>query len=107
MPEGSTALDHAATCAVTAPNGNAGFRPYNEAAEDALRQAAERVPLHIRNAPTKLMKDLNYGRGYKYAHDEAEGIADMTCLPQSLANTKYYRPTNRGFEETIRRRLEE
>jgi putative ATPase len=107
MPEGNAALAQAAIYLATAPKSNAVYVAYNEASEDAVRQAAEPVPLHIRNAPTRLMKELNYGKGYKYAHDEAEGIADMTCLPPSLEGTRYYRPTNRGFEETIRRRLEE
>ena len=60
------------------------------------RQIAEPVPLHIRNAPTKLMKELDYGKGYKYAHDEAEGVADMDCLPPSLSGKTYYQPTVRG-----------
>jgi putative ATPase len=64
------------------------------------------VPLHLRNAPTKLMKDLEYGKGYQYAHDEAEGVAGMECLPPSLAGRKYYRPTDRGFEKEIKRRLD-
>ena len=64
------------------------------------------VPLHLRNAPTKLMKQLEYGKGYQYAHDEPEGIAAMDCLPASLAGTKYYQPTERGFEKEIKRRLD-
>ena len=107
MPEGNTALAQCAIYMATAPKSNAVYVAYNEAAEDALRQIAEPVPLHIRNAPTRLMKELNYGKGYKYAHDEAEGIADMDCLPSSLAGKKYYRPTDRGFEDTIRRRIDE
>ena len=85
MPEGNTALAQAAIYLATAPKSNAVYVAYNEAAEDAVRQIAEPVPLHIRNAPTKLMKELDYGKGYKYAHDEAEGVADMDCLPPSLA----------------------
>jgi putative ATPase len=107
MPEGNTALAQAAIYLATAPKSNAVYAAYSEAAEDAMRQIAEPVPLHIRNAPTRLMKELSYGKGYKYAHDENEGIADMDCLPPSLAGTAYYRPSNRGFEETIRQRLEE
>jgi putative ATPase len=107
MPEGNTALAQAAIYLATAPKSNAVYKAYSEAAEDAMRQIAEPVPLHIRNAPTRLMKELSYGKGYKYAHDEDEGIADMDCLPPSLAGTAYYRPTDRGFEETIRKRLEE
>jgi len=65
------------------------------------------VPLHLRNAPTSLMKQLDYGKGYEYAHDEPDALADMTCLPPSLADRKYYAPTERGFEREIKRRLEE
>src|SRR5918994_841643 len=86
---------------------NAVYVAYNEAAEDALKQIAEPVPLHIRNAPTKLMKELDYGKGYKYAPDEAEGVADMDCLPPSLSGKTYYQPTGRGFEETLRKRIQE
>jgi putative ATPase len=107
MPEGNTALAQAAIYLATAPKSNAVYLAYNEAAEDAVRQIAEPVPLHIRNAPTKLMKQLDYGKGYKYAHDEADGVADMQCLPTSLSGKTYYRPTDRGFEEIIRRRIEE
>jgi putative ATPase len=107
MPEGNTALAQAAIYMATAPKSNAVYVAYNEAAEDALKQIAEPVPLHIRNAPTPLMKELNYGKGYKYAHNEAEGIADMDCLPESLQGRKYYRPTDRGYEQAIRQRLED
>ncbi len=105
MPEGNTALAQAAIYLATAPKSNAVYVAYNEAAEDALKQIAEPVPLHIRNAPTKLMKELDYGKGYKYAHNEAEGVADMDCLPPSLSGKTYYRPTERGFEDTIRKRI--
>ena len=64
------------------------------------------MPLHLRNAPTRLMKDLEYGKGYKYAHSEADAIADMPCLPSALEGRKYYEPTERGFEKEIKRRLE-
>jgi putative ATPase len=107
MPEGNTALAQAAIYLATAPKSNAVYVAYTEAAEDAVRQIAEPVPLHIRNAPTRLMKELNYGKGYKYAHSESEGIADMDCLPSSLSGKQYYRPTARGFEETIRQRIDE
>jgi putative ATPase len=106
MPEGNTALAQAVIYLATAPKSNAVYAAYNDAAEDALRQIAEPVPLHIRNAPTRLMKALEYGKGYKYAHNEAEGVADMDCLPPSLQGKKYYQPTNRGFEEEIRKRME-
>jgi putative ATPase len=107
MPEGNTALAQAAIYLATAPKSNAVYRAYDAAAADAHVQAAEPVPLHLRNAPTKLMKDLNYGRDYRYAHDEPDAVADMTCLPPSLADRRYYTPTDRGFEQEIRKRLDE
>jgi putative ATPase len=106
MPEASTALAQAAIYLATAPKSNAVYAAYNHAAEDAQKDVAEPVPLHLRNAPTRLMKDLAYGKGYKYAHDEAEGVADMSCLPPALDGRKYYEPANRGFEKEIKRRLE-
>ncbi|MGE0447124.1 MAG: replication-associated recombination protein A [Vicinamibacterales bacterium] len=106
MPEGNTALAQAAIYLATAPKSNAVYTAYNAAAADAHTQAAEPVPLHLRNAPTKLMKDLRYGQGYQYAHDEPEGVAEMSCLPASLEGRRYYRPTERGFEKEIKRRLE-
>jgi putative ATPase len=107
MPEGNTALAQAAIYLATAPKSNAVYRAYGAAAADAHTQAAEPVPLHLRNAPTKLMKELSYGKDYQYAHDEPDAIADMTCLPESLADRRYYEPVDRGFEKEIRRRLDE
>ena len=106
MPEGNTALAQAAIYLATAPKSNAVYTAYNAAAADAHTQAADPVPLHLRNAPTKLMKELEYGKGYEYAHDEAEGVTGMDCLPPSLAGRKYYTPADRGFEKEIKRRLE-
>jgi putative ATPase len=106
MPEGNTALAQAAIYLATAPKSNAVYQAYNGAAADAHTQAADPVPLHLRNAPTKLMKQLEYGRGYQYAHDEPDAVADMDCLPESLAGRKYYQPTERGFEKEIKRRLD-
>jgi putative ATPase len=106
MPEGNTALAQAAIYLATAPKSNAVYTAYNAAAADAHTQAADPVPLHLRNAPTKLMKDLDYGKDYRYAHDERDAIADMECLPESLAGRKYYKPTDRGFEREIKRRLD-
>jgi putative ATPase len=106
MPEGNNALAQAAIYLATAPKSNAVYTAYGAAAADAHREAADPVPLHLRNAPTKLMKDLNYGRDYEYAHDDPDAIAAMDCLPQSLAGRKYYRPTERGFEKEIKRRLD-
>jgi putative ATPase len=106
MPEGNTALAQAALYLATAPKSNAVFRAYTDAAEAAVREIAEPVPLHLRNAPTTLMKELEYGKGYKYAHDEAGAVADMECLPPAHRERRFYRPTERGFELEIRKRLE-
>jgi putative ATPase len=106
MPEGNNALAQAAIYLAVAPKSNAVYMAYNAAAADAHQQAADPVPLHLRNAPTKLMKDLEYGKGYRYAHDERDGVAAMDCLPESLAGRKYYTPTERGFEKEIKRRLD-
>ena len=105
MPEGNTALAQAAVYLATAPKSNAVYRAYGQAAADAHREAADPVPLHLRNAPTRLMKDLDYGRGYRYAHDEPDAVAAMSCLPPSVAGRRYYAPTARGFEKEIGRRL--
>lgn len=106
MPEGNTALAQAALYLATAPKSNAVYEAYNRAATDAQTDVAEPVPLHLRNAPTKLMKELEYGKGYRYAHDEADAVADMTCLPPALEGRRYYEPKERGFEKELRRRLE-
>jgi putative ATPase len=106
MPEGNTALAQAAIYLATAPKSNAVYEAYSRAAADADKDVAQPVPLHLRNAPTRLMKDLEYGRGYKYAHNEADAIADMSCLPPALEGRKYYEPTERGFEKEIKRRLD-
>jgi putative ATPase len=108
MPEGNTALAQAAIYLATAPKSNAVYVAYGEAAEAAAREVAEPVPLHLRNAPTKLMKSLDYGKDYKYAHDEAGGIAaDMECLPPAHKDRRFYEPTDRGYEAEVRRRLAE
>jgi putative ATPase len=106
MPEANTALAQAAVYMATAPKSHAVYRAYLEAAADAHRDAAEPVPLHLRNAPTRLMKALDYGKGYRYAHDERDGTAAMECLPEGLRGRTYYRPIDRGFEKEIKRRLD-
>jgi putative ATPase len=106
MPEGNTALAQAVTYMAAAPKSNAVYRAYTEAARDATSDLAAPVPLHIRNAPTRLMKDLGYGKGYRYAHDEPEGVAEMSCLPEHLEGRKYYNPTDRGIEGRIKEALE-
>jgi putative ATPase len=106
MPEGNTALAQATIYLATAPKSNAVYAAYNRAAQDAQNDVAEPVPLHLRNAPTKLMKDLDYGKDYRYAHDEADAVSNMTCLPPALADRRYYEPSERGFEKEIKRRLD-
>ncbi len=106
VPEGNTALTHAVTYLSSAPKSNAVYRAYLQAAADAHSDRAEPVPLHLRNAPTSLMKTLDYGKGYRYAHDEADGVTGMECLPENLRGRKYYQPTERGFEKEIKRRLD-
>ncbi len=105
-PEANTALAQAVLYLATAPKSNAVYVAYGEAAESAQRDAAQPVPLHLRNAPTRLMKQLDYGKGYRYAHDEADGVAAMDCLPENLEGRTFYRPTERGFEKEIKRRLD-
>ena len=106
MPEGNTALAQAAIYLAMAPKSNAVYRAYLSAAEAAAQEIAEPVPHHLRNAPTKLMKELDYGKGYKYAHDEAAGVADMDCLPPAQRGRRFYEPVDRGEEGDVRRRLE-
>jgi putative ATPase len=106
MPEGNTALAQATLYLATAPKSNAVYEAYNRAAHDAHGDVAEPVPLHLRNAPTKLMKELEYGKGYQYAHAEPDAVADMSCLPPALQGRRYYEPTERGFEKEIKRRLD-
>ncbi len=107
MPEGNTALAQAAIYMAVAAKSNAVYRAYLDAAEAASKEVAEPVPLHLRNAPTKLMKELDYGKGYRYAHDEADGIASgMECLPPAHAGRRFYAPVDRGLEVEIKRRLE-
>jgi len=105
MPEGNTALAQAVLYLATAPKSNAVYMAYNEAAAAAKTDFAAPVPLHIRNAPTKLMKQLDYGKGYKYAHDEPDAVASMDCLPDNLKGREFYRPTDFGFEKEIAKRL--
>ena len=106
LPEGALALAQLVVYLSAAPKSNALYRAYGEAVKDALETRAEPVPLQIRNAPTGLMKNLGYGRDYRYAHDEAEGVAQMDCLPPGLAGRRYYHPTQRGREADLAARLE-
>ena len=105
MPEGNTALAQAAIYLATAPKSNAVYSAYGAAAEAAKNDVASPVPLHLRNAPTKLMKQLDYGKGYQYAHHEPDAVASMDCLPDNLKGREFYQPTDYGFEKEIRKRL--
>jgi len=107
MPEGNLALAQAVVYLALAPKSNALYTAYAEVQQDVEATAAESVPLHLRNAPTGLMKGLGYGQGYQYAHDLEGKIADMQCLPDNLRDRTYYHPTNEGVENRIRERMEE
>lgn len=106
LPEANTALAQAVIYLATAPKSNAVYAAINEATDAARRDEAEPVPLHLRNAPTRLMKQLDYGKDYEYAHDAPDAVTGMDCLPSTLRGRQFYRPTDRGFEKEIRRRLE-
>ena len=105
MPECSVHLAHAVTYMALAPKSNALYIAYGEAASDALNMLAEPVPLQIRNAPTKLMKELGYSKNYIYAHDTEDKLSLMQCLPDSLKDRKYYIPTEQGQEARVKERM--
>ncbi len=107
MPEGNLALAQAVVYLAVAPKSNALYTAYSAVLEDVERTAAESVPLHLRNAPTGLMKGLGYGQGYQYAHDLDVKVADMQCLPDNLRDRTYYHPTSDGIEKRIRERLQD
>ena len=107
MPECTVHLTEAVVYLSLAPKSNALDVAYNLAKKDALSQLAEPVPLVIRNAPTRLMKELDYGKGYQYAHDAEEKLTNMQCLPDSLLGREYYRPTEQGVEGRFKARLEQ
>ncbi len=107
IPEGDLALAQAVVYLCVAPKSNAVYMAYGAVQEDVERTAQEPVPLHLRNAPTGLMKALDYGKGYQYAHDLQSKVADMQCLPDNLKDREYYHPTEEGVEKRIKGRLEE
>lgn len=107
MPECSVHLTQAVVYMSVAPKSNALYMAYEHAKRDAAKMLAEPVPLVIRNAPTKLMQELNYGKGYQYAHNTEEKLTNMQCLPDSLAGTEYYKPTTQGLEARVKARLDE
>ncbi len=106
-PEGDLALAQAAVYLALAPKSNALYTAYGAVTRDVEQTRAEPVPLHLRNAPTRLMEALDYGKGYRYAHDERGAVSDMDCLPPGLIGRKYYQPTDRGREKMLQQRMEE
>jgi putative ATPase len=106
-PEGHLALAQAAAYLSLAPKSNALYTGYGEVLEDVHKTEADPVPLHLRNAPTGLMKNIGYGKGYQYAHEYEDKVTDMQCLPDNLVGRTYYRPTDQGFEQRLRQRLDE
>ncbi len=105
MPECSVNLTEAVVFMAMAPKSNALYAGYESAKKDALHSIADPVPLHLRNAPTKLMEELDYGKGYQYAHDYDNKMTPMTCLPDALANREYYLPTEQGLEAKYKEKL--
>ena len=106
-PEGDLALAEAVVYLCLAPKSNAVYMAYGAAQQEVEHTRQEPVPLHLRNAPTSLMKELEYGKGYRYAHDEEGRVADMDCLPDSLRGRTYYHPTQEGREKQLAQRMEE
>ena len=107
IPEGDLALAQAVVYLCAAPKSNAVYLAYGEVLQDVERTAQDPVPLHLRNAPTGLMKAFGYGQGYQYAHDLEDKVAAMQCLPDNLKDRVYYHPTDEGVEKRIKQRLEE
>ena len=107
MPECDVHLSHAVVYLSMAPKSNSLYTAVENCKRDVKNGQAEPVPLHLRNAPTQLMKELEYGKDYEYAHDTAEKLTRMECLPENLAGTVYYHPTDQGDEEKVKKRLQE
>jgi putative ATPase len=107
MPECELALAQAAVYLALAPKSNALYVAYGAVRDEVQRRPGLPVPLRLRNAPTALMRSAGYGQGYRYAHDEEDGVADMECLPEGIEGTRFYQPTDHGWEARIRERLQE
>ena len=107
VPEGNLALAQACVYLSLAPKSNALYTAYGAVQEDVRKTEADPVPLHLRNAVTGLMKNVGYGKGYQYAHDAEEKVTDMQCLPENLAGSSWYQPTDQGFEARLRARMDE
>jgi putative ATPase len=106
MPECTVHLTHAVVYCALAPKSNRLYTAYADAKTDALQTLAEPVPLTIRNAVTRLMKDLRYGEGYQYAHDAEDALTNMQCLPDALVDKEYYQPSDQGLEVRVKERME-
>ncbi len=106
LPEGNLALAQAAVYLALAPKSNALYQGYGEVESDAQKTVAEPVPLHLRNPVTGLMAHFGYGKGYQYAHSAPERLTEMPCLPESLKDRRYYRPTDEGFEKKLKEKLQ-
>ena len=106
-PEGDLALAEAVVYLCLAPKSNSVYTAYGAVLDEVEHTRQEPVPLHLRNAPTRLMKELDYGKGYRYAHDEEGRVADMDCLPDSLKGRTWYQPTQEGREKQLAQRMEE
>jgi putative ATPase len=104
-PEGDQALAQLTIYLALAPKSDAAYRALNRVTETIKNKAASPVPLHLRNAPTGLMKELGCGHGYQHAHREPDAVTEMTCLPDDLAGSIFYEPTARGFEQKLQERL--
>lgn len=107
MPEGNLALAQVVIYLAVVPKSNSVYMASNAVRKDVEETRHQPVPLHLRNAPTRLMKELDYGKGYQYAHDFEEGLTEMQCLPDNLVDRVYYHPSDSGQEKSIRQRLEE
>ncbi|MFQ5735285.1 MAG: replication-associated recombination protein A, partial [Thermodesulfobacteriota bacterium] len=107
MPEGFIPLAEGVTYLATAPKSNSSYMAYLEALADVRKAGALPVPMHIRNAPTRLMKDIGYAKGYRYPHSFRGAIVEQTYLPDRLKGRTYYRPSGRGYEEEISKRMDE
>jgi putative ATPase len=106
MPEANLALAQAVVYLATAPKSNALYRAYTTVQQDVERTRADPVPLHLRNAPTPLMRNLGYGRGYRYAHDYDDAQVEQLHLPDAIKDHHYYEPSERGYEKTVKDRLQ-
>ena len=106
MPEGALALAELTIYLALAPKSNAVYVAYGAAVEDVARTRNDPVPIHLRNAPTRMMKEMGFGKGYKYAHDFEGGVVGQQNVPDNVAGRTYYRPVDRGFERDLQRRME-